>query len=406
MNVVSAPSVVAAPGTGRATGLSYVAGRPSVTDGDQAAVDAVLRSGWIGCGPQVAAFEADLSAYCSGGEAVVVSSATAALTLTLVALGVHPGDEVVTSALTFAATANAIAAVGATPILVDTLADGSTLDPDQVRSAAGPLLAAVVPVAWRGEPSDTMTLRDVCTQIAAVSGRAVAIVEDGAYALGSYRDDARACSPVTPVVVSFHPTKIITAGLGGAVLGLDATTAAWVRRARNQGLDTPAIARLHGGGYTLRSRGFAFEMSDIHAALGRSQLHRLDEIIERRRAVFEVFRRCLAGAELRCPSAGTVRFGTSNASLFAILLDETIDRDAVRRNLVDVGIGTSVQYPFLPDMPAWRHVRAVSDLAHSRRIAAATLSLPSSPELGDDDCRQIADAVCVAISASRRTCGL
>jgi dTDP-4-amino-4,6-dideoxygalactose transaminase len=379
----------------------YVTGVPLVTDDDRKAVDAVLRSGWLGCGPQVASFEAELSRKCKQGEAVVVSSATAALALTLAAHGVGRGDEVITSALTFAATANAIVALGAKPVLVDTLPDGSSLDPDQVTKAAGPQLAAVVPVAWRGEPSDTATLREVCAQISAKTDRKIVLVEDGAYALGSDRDDVLAPSPATPVITSLHPTKIITAGLGGAVLGLPPRIAEAVRRTRNQGLDASAFARLGGSHYNVPDRGFALEMSDIHAALGRSQLSRLHDLISRRRVIFETLRQELDGSGIWCPSAKQVRFGTSNASLFAVLLEDGQDRDSVRQDLVTAGVLTSVQYPFLADMQTWKDVRSVSDLTYSRRLSNATLSLPSSPFLSEDDCREIAQIVRKVVSARK-----
>lgn len=381
-----------------AFGRKYVTGVPLISDDDRKAVDAVLRSGWLGCGPQVAAFETDLASLCRQGEAVVVNSATAALSLTLAAHGVGPGDEVITSALTFAATANAIAAIGARPVLVDTLPDGSSLDPDQVAEAAGPLLAAVVPVAWRGEPSDTQTLRDVCARISARTDRQIVLVEDGAYALGADRDDPLAPSPVTPVITSLHPTKIITAGLGGAVLGLSPQIARSVRRARNQGLDASAFTRLSGGSYNVPTRGFALEMSDIHAALGRSQLSRLQDVLTRRRAIFETLAKELDGSGVWCPSAERVRFGTSNASLFAILLKDGQDRDSVREDLAAAGVLTSIQYPFLTDMRSWKDVRRVSDLSRSRRLSDATLSLPSSPDLNEEDCREIARIVRTVVS--------
>ena len=384
---------------GKAPATRYATGTPSITADDRIAVEEALRSGWLGCGPQVAFFEAELSRVCKDGEAVAVSSGTAALTLTLAALGVNPGDEVVTSALTFAATANAITALGARPVLVDTLADGSSLDPEQVNEAAGPRLAAVVPVAWRGEPCDTATLRDLCAQISAITDRHVALIEDGAYALGSDHDDVLALSPATPVIISFHPTKIITAGLGGAVLGLATQAAETVRRMRNQGLDAPAFARLNGASYQASTRGFALEMSDIHAALGRSQLSRLEEVILRRRAVFEALRQHLTGLSIWCPGSSRVRFGTTNASLFAVLLEKAQSRDSIRRKLAADGVLTSVQYPFLADMPAWRNVRRISSLPHSRRLAGATLSLPSSPDLSYEDCRSIAQILRSALSA-------
>lgn len=384
-----------------AVGKKYVTGVPSISDDDRRAVDAVLRSGWLGCGPQVAAFERELSDMCRQGEAVAVSSATAALSLTLAAYGIGPGDEVITSALTFAATANAIAAIGAKPVLVDTLPDGSSLDPDQVADAAGPLLGAVVPVAWRGEPSDTQTLRDVCTRITAKTGREIMLIEDGAYAFGAGRDDPLAPSPATPVVISFHPTKIITTGLGGAVLGLPPEAARSVKRARNQGLDASAFTRPAGGTYSVPTRGFALEMSDIHAALGRSQFLRLHEVLAKRRSVFETLNKELDGSGIWCPSPERVRFGTSNASLFAILLEDGQDRDRVRAELTAAGVLTSVQYPFLADLETWKDVRRVSGLAHSRRLSNATISLPSSPDFREDDCREIAQIVRAAVSVRK-----
>ena len=140
-------------------------------------------------------------------------------------------------------------------------------------------------------------------------------------------------------------------------------------------------------------------MSDIHAALGRSQLSRLEVVILRRRAVFEALRQHLTGLSIWCPGSSRVRFGTTNASLFAVLLEKAQSRDSIRRKLAADGVLTSVQYPFLADMPAWRNVRRISSLPHSRRLAGATLSLPSSPDLSYEDCRSIAQILRSALSA-------
>jgi len=277
-------------------------------------------------------------------------------------------------------------------VVVDVTPDGDSLDLDQVEAALRRGAAAVVPLAWRGEPSNTSALARLCDVAGAT------LVEDGAYALGSVRDDATTPGPRCPVVVSFHPTKIITGGLGGAVLGVSAVEAAQLRSFRNQGLTTPAWSRRdRTTTYAFQDVGFALEMSDVHAAIALSQLRRLDQIVLLRRAIFLSLTQHIGQGIAVCPSSGRTAHGWSNASMFAVRLQPECDRDTVSDRLLAVGIGSAVHYPFLADQPAVRPLVAGKQFPNAQALSAGTLTLPSHPSLTMIEIARIADALTQAV---------
>jgi dTDP-4-amino-4,6-dideoxygalactose transaminase len=326
--------------------------RPDVGAAEIAAAERVLRSGWIMMGPEVAAFEAELAAFVGAPHVVAVANGTVALELALRAQGVGPGDEVVTVSHSFIATANAVVAVGARPVLVDVEEDTLGMDPRAVGAALGPRTRAVLAVHQVGIPCDI-------EGILAAAG-AVPVLEDAACAIGS------AIAPVPRGVAacfSFHPRKVLTTGEGGAIATADAALAARLRRLRAHGLE---------GGRYLEPATNA-RMTDIQAAIGRAQLARIDAILAERRRIAARYQGALERSAALAPPRvhGTnwqsyparARRG-DGAALVAAL--------AARGISARGGIGNAHEEPAY----AGGRARIAGSLAVSERLRRETVLLP------------------------------
>jgi dTDP-4-amino-4,6-dideoxygalactose transaminase len=268
-------------------------GRQSIDDADVAAVVEVLRGDWLTQGPNVAAFEAAVAAACEAPHAVAFSSGTAALHAACFAAGLGPGDDVLTSAMTFAASANCAAYVGATPRFADI--DPATLNvsAETVAAALTPATRALIPVDFAGLPAPVAELR-------AAVGPDVTIIEDAAHALGARREDGPVgdCRHVDMAVLSFHPVKPITTGEGGIVTTRDPALRDRLRAFRSHGMtkDPALLESPDEGGWYMEQHdlGFNYRLTDLQSALGTSQLGRLEAFIARRNAVADRYRAELA----------------------------------------------------------------------------------------------------------------
>ncbi|WP_432560141.1 DegT/DnrJ/EryC1/StrS family aminotransferase [Granulicoccus sp. GXG6511] len=258
---------------------------PDVTEAEEAALVRAIRSGWVApLGPEVDAFERELAGYTGRAHAVALSSGTAALHLGLIVLGVQPGDLVVTSTMTFAATAHAITYVGAEPVFVDCDETGN-LDPDLLRKAVADLggdrVGAVIPVDLLGKVADAQSINVI------VAEAGVPVLWDAAESLGATRDGRPAGSFGAAAAVSFNGNKVMTTSGGGALLTDDGDLAARVRYLATQARQ-PVVHYEH------TEIGYNYRLSNLLAALGRAQLGRLDSMIERRCALRERYRALFA----------------------------------------------------------------------------------------------------------------
>jgi len=330
----------------RAAWLPY--GRHQVTEQDIAAVTAVLRGPWLTSGPHVEEFERALAARVGAAEAAAVSSGTAALHLAYLAAGIGPGDEVVTTPLTFAATANAALYVGARPVFADIDERTLNLDPAAAEAAVTPRTRAIVPVHYSGRPCAMGALRAVADR------RGLLLIEDACHALGAVSDGRPVGSGSADLSVwSFHPVKHVAAGEGGAVTAparSDLVEA--VRRLRNHGIDLDSRSRA-GWAYRIDRLGYNYRLADINAALAASQLGRLSENLARRRALAGLYQRELARfAELRLPAADDA--GALSAwHLYVVRLQLerlSVGRAEVFAALRAENIGVNVHY-----LPVYRH---------------------------------------------------
>ncbi len=334
----------------RATFLPYA--RQQISDDDVAAVATALRSDWLTTGPRVPAFEEGLAAAAGARHAIAFSSGTAALHGATVAAGLGPGDEAVTSPLTFAATANAVLYAGADVRFADVDAGNLLLEPGAVAEAITPRTRAVIPVDYAGHPADYRAIREIADR--APGGR-LTIIADASHSLGATRDGRTVGTLADMTVLSFHPAKILTTGEGGAVLTDDDDRAAHLRRFRNHGIATELAARTDWT-YAMVELGYNYRLTDIGAALGSSQLSRLDAFLGRRRELAGHYLASLAGHPyLDLPTVEPAANPAWHFFFVQLRLDRLrVDRGGVFQALRAEGIGVNVHYIPVHQHPFYR----------------------------------------------------
>jgi len=371
-----------------------VFGAPLIGEAEIDEVVASLRSGWLGTGPKVARFEADFGAYTGAPHTAAVGSCTAALHLSLLALELEPGAEVITSALTFCATVNAIIHAGATPVLADVDPATMNLDPAAVAAAITPRTRAVLPVHFAGRPCDMDALGEVCRR------HGLALVEDCAHAIETTYHGRHAGTFGDFGCFSFYVTKNVVTGEGGMVVARDEAHAARIKRLALHGMTADAWKRFSDEGYRhylVREAGFKYNMMDLQAALGLHQLARVEESRRRREAVWRRYQDELAGLPLELP--GDPERDTRHAyHLYTVLVDEEragLARDEVLAAMTRENIGVGVHYLAIPEHPyyqeayGWRPEQWPRATAVGRR----TISLPLSAKLTDADVDDVVTAV-------------
>jgi perosamine synthetase len=369
-----------------AEGGPIPAAQPIIGHREREAVDRVLRSGMLTQGPEVAAFEDEFAADLVGGrECVAVNSGTSALHLSLLAAGIGPGDEVIVPSFTFAATANAVALTGATPVFADIEADTFTLDPGSVSERLTARTAAVMPVHLYGHPADLAPLVAVAETAEAV------LLEDAAQAHGAQYRGAPVGSFGAFGAFSLYPTKNMTAGEGGMVACATPTDARRVRSLRNQGMEQPYVHELVG----LNNR-----MSDLHAAIGRVQLTRLAEWTRQRQATAGFY-----DAELRGVQVPGIRPGASHVyHQYTVRLPgaRASERDRVVVALRDEhGVGARVYYPTpCHELDSLARYAPADQLPQTSRAAAEVISLPVHPSVGPAERERVVAAVNAVVSGT------
>ncbi|HEX7003922.1 MAG TPA: DegT/DnrJ/EryC1/StrS aminotransferase family protein [Trueperaceae bacterium] len=362
-----------------------------------------LRSNWITTGPKTRAFEVQFGEYVQapGAASLMLNSCTAGLHLALVTLGIGPGDEVIVPTLTFAATANVVEHVGATPVLVDVLPDTLCIDPMAARQAVTPRTRAIMPVHYAGHPAEM-------DEIAAIAHEfGLAIVEDAAHALPASYKGKTIGSGHNFAAFSFYATKNMTTGEGGALTGPPELLER-ARVAALHGMSADGWRRYEKNGswcYDIVAPGFKYNMTDIQAALGIHQLRRLASFHERRRQISNRYCRSFsADPALEVPiELGHVR---SAWHLYVLRLRPerlTIDRDSFIRILGELNIGTSVHFIPLHTMSFYREKYGYC--AEQFPVATAAfermLSIPLHPGLGERDVDDVVNAVLETVERHR-----
>lgn len=371
-----------------------VFGSPCLEEPEIEEVVATLRSGWIGTGPKVGRFEEAFRQYIGAKHAVALNSCTAALHLSMLAAGIGRGDEVVTTPMTFCATANAILHCGATPVFVDVDRETQNIDPAQVESAVTSRTKAILPVHFAGRPCDMTRLERIAR------ARGLLLVEDAAHAIeSSYR--GRKIGTIGDLTCfSFYVTKNLVTGEGGMVATGRAELAAKIQMLGLHGMSHDAWKRHSDAGfrqYEVLFPGYKYNMTDIQASMGLHQLPRLERYRTRR---VEIWRRYdEAFADLPCHTPAPAETDTTHARhLYTLLLDVDAlgrDRDRVQQELQAENIGTGIHFMSLHLHRYYRETFGFrpEQYPNAQWISERTISLPLSASLADRDVEDVIAAV-------------
>lgn len=324
----------------RSTFLPYA--HQVIDDTDVAAVSAALRSDWLTTGPRVPQFERAIEAATGTRHAVAFSSGTAALHGAAVVAGLGPGDEAITTPMTFVATANCVLYAGATPVFADIREDDLLLDPEAVAAVVGPATRAIIAVDYAGHPADYPALRAIADL---APGGPLALIADASHSLGASVGGRAVGTLADLTVLSLHPAKIMTTAEGGAVLTERDDLAERLRRFRNHGISSELAAR-RDWTYAMVELGYNYRLTDVAAALGSAQIARLDAFLARRRALAARYLDRLADhAIVELPSIADDVEPAWHFMFVRLRLDRLrVDRGEVYRALRAENIGVNVHY--------------------------------------------------------------
>jgi dTDP-4-amino-4,6-dideoxygalactose transaminase len=375
-----------------------VFGQPLIEQPEIDEVVASMRSSWLGTGPKVAEFERRIAAYKGSPHAVAVNSCTAGLHLACLVLGLQPGDEVITTPLTFCASINAIVHAGAVPVLADVDPRTMNLDPEAVRAAISERTRAILPVHFAGRSCDMDALLAIARE------HELVVIEDCAHAIETEYRGRQAGTMGDLGVLSFYSTKNLVTGEGGMVLTRDPELAQRTKRLALHGMSADAWQRFSDDGYRhydVEEIGFKYNMMDLQAAIGLHQVERIETWWRRRRQIWQRYLDELGALPIGLP-APWPDDERHALHLFTILIDPAscgVARDEVLMRLHRQNIGSGVHYRAIPELEVYRERFGwrPEDHPHARRIGQRTLSLPLSPKLTDDDVTDVVNAVHAAL---------
>jgi dTDP-4-amino-4,6-dideoxygalactose transaminase len=364
-----------------------------LTEADIEAANDVYRSGWLSMGPRTQELESAFAEYAGSGHCVAVSSCTAALHLAMSVAGLGPGGDAVVPSLTFVASANAIAYTGARPVFAEIAAvDRPWLSVESAERAITPDTKAIVAVSYGGLPGEIEGLRDLA------DGRGLALIEDAAHGSGSWLGDRHLGTFGLAGAISFSAGKNLGVGEGGVLLTDDEELAERARLMRWHGV-TRSIWERHRTGtesYDVAGLGFNYRIDDPRAALALSRLSRLDDDNKRRGEIASTYREHLGDLDGVSMLGAPAESARVSNSMFAVVLDEGVDRDGFRDALAERGIQTSVH--FSPVHRFELYADSGADLPLTDAFAARTVSLPMFAEMEEGQQAQVIAAVREALS--------
>lgn len=373
---------------------------PEIGEDEIAEVVSSLRSGWVTTGPKAKQFEADFSDFLGGGlEAIAVNSATAGLHLGLEALGVGPGDEVITTTHTFTATAEVIRYVGADPVFVDVDATTLCIDVDAVERAITHRTKAIIPVHFAGRSADMARLLVLAKQYG------LKVMEDAAHALPATCDGQLIGTLESDVTVfSFYANKTITTGEGGMLVTRNPNVAKRARVMRLHGINRDAFDRFTSKApswyYEIVAPGFKYNMTDIAASIGIHQLKKARAFQQKRAQIAALYDQALAELPIILPPQAS-EGDMHSWHLYVVQLSDaaTVSRDVFIERLFELGIGCSVHYIPLHLQPYWRDTYRLKPelFPVSQRVFERTVSLPLYTRMTDVDVARVAAAIKVAL---------
>lgn len=376
--------------------------RPSIGEEEVLAVGEVLRSGWLTQGAQVAALEREFSAAVGAPYACAVSNCTTALHLALLAAGVSPRDEVITASHSFIATANCIRFCGAVPVFVDIDAGTYNLDPARIEAALSPRTRAILCVHQMGMPCDLQAI------LAVGRHHGIAVVEDAACATGSEIRVDQAWQPIGAphgdvACFSFHPRKVVTCGEGGMLTTRHPEWDRKFRLWRQQGMSVPDTVR-HGSSQVIFESypelGYNYRLTDIQAAVARTQLARLPQLLEERRLLAQRYAALLSRLPSVTPPTEP-EWARSNWQSYCVRLARELDQRTVMQRMLEMGVSTRRGIMCAHREPAYRSEpwRSASDLVESEEAQDHAILLPLYNGLSEADQGRVIEAVRQAVTA-------
>jgi dTDP-4-amino-4,6-dideoxygalactose transaminase len=353
-----------------------------------------LRSGWLGTGPKVAKFEEMFRQYIGVEHAVAVNSCTAGLHLSLLVAGICPGDEVITTAMTFASTVNTIIHAGATPVLVDCDRETQLIDPQRIEDAITPRTRAIVPVHFCGRPCDMDSIMDIAKR------HNLIVIEDAAHAIEAVYKGRKIGTIGHLTVFSFYVTKNITTGEGGMVTTNNPEFASKMKVCRLHGMSKDAWKRFSEEGYKhyqVVFPGFKYNMTDLQAAIGIHQLPRIDRWWQRRNRIWQCYNEAFAVLPIGLPAPDEPHMVHAR-HLYTLIIDQHrcgFTRDEFMQRLSGLNIGTGVHYVGVHLHPYYgeRFGYCPEDFPNATWISERTISIPLSPKLTDEDVADVIEAV-------------
>ncbi|HEM6840113.1 TPA: UDP-4-amino-4-deoxy-L-arabinose aminotransferase [Providencia stuartii] len=365
--------------------------KPAIGDEEVKAVEKVLRSGWITTGPQNHQLEQDFCERYGCKHAIALSSATAGMHVVLMALGIGPGDEVITPSQTWVSTINMIELLGATPVMIDVDRDTLMVQPDAVEKAFTAKTKAIIPVHYAGAPCDLDALRAIAQKAG------VALIEDAAHAVGTrYKEEW--IGQQGTAIFSFHAIKNVTCAEGGLVVTDNDELAQRVRTLKFHGLGVDAFDRQMQGRKPqaeVVEPGLKYNLSDIHAAIAVVQLSRVEEMNQRRAQLVARYRAALKDSPLQMLSVPEYSHLHAN-HLFMVRVDKSvcgIDRDSFMEKLKAYDIGTGLHFRAAHTQKYYREKYPELSLVESEWNTATLCSLPLFPDMSDADVDRVVKAI-------------
>jgi len=368
-------------------------GKQSIDDDDIQAVVDVLRSDWITTGPKIKEFEESLCRYTGAGYTTVVNSGTSALDIAVQALNLPANSEAITTPFTFAATSNALLYNKIKPVFADILPDTHNIDPDEIRRKITDKTRAIIFVDFAGHPCDIRELKEIAREYD------LFLIEDACHSLGAMYDNKKIGTLADMTVLSFHPVKHITSGEGGAITTENPEYYGKLQMLRSHGIDKNTMSRTGPKGdwaYDMKCLGRNYRMTDFQAALGISQMKKLEEYIRRRNEIAEYYNREFSAVEgITVPQT---KPGIRHAwHIYTVLLKQH-NRDDIFKRLRAAGIGVNVHY-----IPIYKFSYYLENLPQNEQFPVteetyrSIITLPLFPLMTDDDAETVVSAVKTAL---------
>lgn len=367
-----------------------VFGAPLIEEPEIEEVLDTLRSGWLGTGPKVAKFESLFKDYVGAANAVAVNSCTAGLHLSMVVAGLGPGDEVITTPMTFCATVNSIIHAGAMPVLVDCNRNTQLIDPQHIEDAITPRTRAIVPVHLCGRPCDMDAISDIARR------HNLIIIEDAAHAIETVYKGSKVGSIGHLTAFSFYVTKNVVTGEGGMVTTNSDELTEKLKAYGLHGMSKDAWKRFSDSGYKhyqVIYPGFKYNMMDLQAAIGLHQLARVKKNLKRRDEIWKIYNDAFADLPVGLPAPDEP--DTVHARhLYTLMIDEKrsgLSRDAFIQRMHEMNIGTGVHYVGVHLHPYYQKTYGykADNFPNATWISERTVSIPLSPSLTDSDVQDV-----------------